>query len=555
MRQAALLIFCLFLLVYVLPLGSRPMVVPDESRYSEIPREMVASGDWVVPRLNGLRYFEKPVLGYWLVAASIKLFGENAFATRLSSALAAGLSALLVYLMVRRGGGERVFALLSAAVLLTSMMFFGLGVYNVLDGPVSFFLTATLAFFFFAYTAPDRRAQALWLLAAGAACGFAFMTKGFLAFAVAGAAITPFLLWERRWKSLFTLPWLPALAALIVSIPWCIAIHLREPDYWHYFFWIEHIRRFTSETPQHPEPFWYFIPVVLAAVLPWTFLLPAAGLGLRRARPFSPLLRYATTAFLGPFLFFSASAGKLATYILPCLPPLAILIAAGISGCLDHPRARSFRAGAWISALVAAILAVGIVLVQNTDISGVTKPFMEQESWKWMLIGLAFGIWAISAALSALARTRGDKLILYALSPVMVMFSVHFVMPEAFVARKAPAAFIRQYKDRVMSESVIATDNNLVHLVCWIFQRNDVYLLQSEGELKYGLGYEDSRHRLLDVAGFNELIRRHAPLQEPVVLIAEQRDLDKYWGAHIPTPEFKAANEKFFIATYLTPLR
>ena len=96
MKQAALLIICLFLLIYVLPLGSRPMVVPDESRYSEIPREMVASGDWVVPRLNGLRYFEKPVLGYWLVAASIKLFGENAFATRLPSALAAGLSALLV---------------------------------------------------------------------------------------------------------------------------------------------------------------------------------------------------------------------------------------------------------------------------------------------------------------------------------------------------------------------------------------------------------------------------------------------------------------------------
>ena len=89
-----------YLVVYILPLDLRPLMIPDETRYAEIPREMLKSGDWIVPRLNGLRYFEKPPMGYWLNAMSISLFGENGFAVRLSSALAAGLTALLAGILL-----------------------------------------------------------------------------------------------------------------------------------------------------------------------------------------------------------------------------------------------------------------------------------------------------------------------------------------------------------------------------------------------------------------------------------------------------------------------
>ena len=101
MKYASAGLIVLFLLLYILPLGVRPIVIPDEARYCEIPREMLVSGDWVVPRLNGLRYFEKPVLGYWVTAASMALFGQNPFAARLPSAAATGLSALLLFLLVR----------------------------------------------------------------------------------------------------------------------------------------------------------------------------------------------------------------------------------------------------------------------------------------------------------------------------------------------------------------------------------------------------------------------------------------------------------------------
>lgn len=549
MKQAAILLIALYVLVYLLPLGARPLVVPDESRYAEIPREMLETGDWIVPRLNGLRYFEKPVLGYWLTALSIGAFGENAFAVRLPCALAAGLSALLVFLLARRAGRAPDEALLAAAILLTSVEFFGLGIYSVLDGPVSLFLTATLVLFFFAVTAERPRSKTLWLLAAGAMCGLAFLTKGFLAFVVPAVAIALYLAWNREWKSFVRLPWLPLLAVLVVCAPWCILIHLREPDYWHYFFWIEHIKRFASETPQHPQPFWYYGPVLLVAILPWTLLLPAAIAGLRREKPWPPVFRFALAWFAGPLLFFSASAGKIATYILPCLPPLAILLAAGIRTYLDSRRRALFNVGAVLSALVGVAAAAALVAAQTTDLFGPVKPYLEHEAWKWWFLTLALIAWALSSLLAAIAGTPREKATLFALAPVMLMFGAHFAMFEQFETRKAPGSFLMQYSDRVTRDSVIVTDNNLVHAVCWFYKRSDVYLLQSRGELSYGLDYEDSRHRLLDVNGFNELIRQNAPLR-PVVLIAELRDLEKYWRGHIPEPGFKAANDKFFIATF-----
>lgn len=105
-KQAVVLLLLFFLVLYILPLGVRDLIVPDETRYAEIPREMIADGDWVAPHLNGLRYFEKPVLGYWVHAGSILLFGENNFAVRLPSALAVGLSALLIYMLICRVGGN-----------------------------------------------------------------------------------------------------------------------------------------------------------------------------------------------------------------------------------------------------------------------------------------------------------------------------------------------------------------------------------------------------------------------------------------------------------------
>ena len=351
MKKAAFALICIYLLIYIIPLGTRRIAIIDESRYAEIPREMIASGDWTVPHLNGLRYFEKPVMGYWLTALSMKYFGNTAFAIRLPSALAAGGTALLIFLLAIRFLRDRKTALLAAAISLTFVEVCGVGVTSVLDSMLTFFVTGMLAMFFFAATELQKRRTFCWLLLCGLFAYCAFMTKGFLAFVVPLITMIPFLIWNRDTKKIFTLPWIPLAVAALLVLPWAWAIHMREPDFWSYFFWEEHINRFLPESlnetlhnsefwrdllgekvttrlvvreTQHEEAFWYFIPVLLLGALPWTFTLPAALKGIfsckLAARPTPPLLKFALLLAcfsLSVFLGFQRKTRHLYSALLP----------------------------------------------------------------------------------------------------------------------------------------------------------------------------------------------------------------------------------------------
>ncbi|MBW1996361.1 MAG: phospholipid carrier-dependent glycosyltransferase [Deltaproteobacteria bacterium] len=329
----AFLLLCFFLLAYIIPLGARDLAEPDETRYAEIPREMIAGGDWIVPHLNGVRYFEKPVLGYWLHAASILLFGENNFAVRLPSAMSAGISALLIFLLVNKTSregkdGEGFPAFLAVLVYLSCLEVFALGNFALLDSLFSLFLTSSIIFFYFASEAAPRTARETgYLLLSGVACGLSFLTKGFLAFAVPALALGPYLVWERRYSDLLRMSWLPILSAVLVALPWSMAIHLREPDFWRFFIWNEHIRRFVADNSQHRESFWFFFMAAPGLFFPWAFLAPAAVLGIKgrlnEQAPRGRLVRLSICWLVLPFLFFSFSNGKLLTYVLPCFPPFA----------------------------------------------------------------------------------------------------------------------------------------------------------------------------------------------------------------------------------------
>ncbi|OEU49695.1 MAG: hypothetical protein BA861_10145, partial [Desulfobacterales bacterium S3730MH5] len=389
MKKASLSVIALFLLLYIVPLGVRPIVIPDECRYAEIAREMISSGDWVVPHLNGLRYFEKPVLGYWLNAVSMTLLGENAFGLRFPSAMAVGISALMIFMLVRRFTGGNSTGILAATVFLTCLEVFGVGTFCVLDSVLSMFVTAAMVAFFFAYMEDTPRKKVGLLALVGVFCGLAFLTKGFIAFAVPVVAVLPFMIWEGRWKELFRIPWVPIVFAALVVLPWSALIHLREPDFWHYFFWTEHVKRFMSDQPQHPHPFWYYIPVLVGGALPWTVLFPSVISGVRNTRLKAPLIRFAVCWFLLPFVFFSLSHGKIGTYILPCFPPLAILITIGLWKYLEREKKRAFTLGASFLALVTAMLAVILIVSQVTCFPGL-RAYGPEETWKWVVGVIGF---------------------------------------------------------------------------------------------------------------------------------------------------------------------
>ena len=526
MKKSAFAVIGIFILLYIIPLGVRPMVIPDETRYAEISREMIASGDWVVPHLDGIRYFEKPVLGYWLNAASIVLFGQNAFAARFPSAMAVGISALFLFLTVRRFAGSYWMGILAALVFLTCMEVFGVGVFSVLDSIFSMFVTAALISFFFAYMEVRSSKKTGLLALFGIFCGLAFFTKGFIAFAIPVMVIVPFIIWEGRWKELLRIPWvLPILAAALVLLPWSIIILFREPDFWKYFFWEEHIRRFIGNNAQHFNPFWYFIPVIIGGSLPWITLFPAAISGLWKERFKDPLIRFAICWFLFLLLFFSASKGKLGTYILPCFPPLAILITTGLKKYLDGGKERAFTFGASFLAVMAGILAVILVLSQVTDFLGF-RVYSSEETWKWVAGTAGLLFWLSLLVYSIKSSNFRKKLLLYSAAPMLLMFIAHFIMPKQTIDRKAPGSFLMNNSNRVSPDNILVTDG-LARAACWFYKRNDVYLLDDRGELKYGLKYDDSRHRLLNVDQFKKLIAENQE-EKGVILITETRSYERH---------------------------
>ncbi len=540
MRTSYIVIIGIFVLLYILPLGIRPIIIPDESRYAEIPREMIASGDWIVPRLNGLRYFEKPVMGYWLTALSIKLFGENAFAVRFPSAAATVLSTFMIFFLIRRFSGEITAATLAALIFLTSFIVYGIGTFNILDSLLAMFVTASMTSFFFAHNAePFKKKKNVFLLLFGVFCGLAFLTKGFLAFAIPVVAIVPFMIWEGRFKELFIIPWLPMIAAVLVVIPWAVMVHFKAPDFWHFFIWIEHIKRFLSSGAQHHESFWYYIYLFPAAALPWTFLFPAAILGLKKTGIKTSITRYAVCWFFFPFLFFSVSKGKILTYILPCFPPFAMLMSVGLKKYYETGGTKWFSVAVWSLALLAVIIATALIGIQVMGFKGF-KPY--DQTWKWGLGVSGFMVFAFLLISAVRASSNKAKLMLVGCTPLLVLFGSNFMMPDLTLEHKAPGAFLLKNANKIRTDTVLVADEDPMGAVCWFYKRDDVYLLEGGGEVSYGLNYEDAKYRSLNLKQFKDLVLQNAE-KGRVVLVAKSRKYMR-WKQTLPVPLYEDSNGK-----------
>lgn len=539
MRKSYFVIIGIFVLVYILPLGIRPIIIPDESRYAEIPREMIASGDWIVPRLNGLRYFEKPVMGYWLNALSIKLFGENAFAVRFPSAAATGLSAFMIFLLIRRFSGEITAATLAALIFLTSFIVYGIGTFNILDSMLAMFVTASMTSFFFAHNAETFKKKNVFLLLFGVFCGLAFLTKGFLAFAIPVVAIVPFMIWEGRFKELFIIPWLPIIAAVLVVIPWAVMVHFKASDFWHFFVWNEHIKRFVSSGAQHHGSFWYYIYLFPAAALPWTLLFPAAILGVKKTEIKASITRYAICWFFFPFLFFSVSKGKILTYILPCFPPFAMLISTGLKKYFETGGKKLFSVAVWSLALLAVIIAVALLVVQIMGFKGF-KPYA--QTWKWGLGVSGFMVFAFLLISAVRASNSKTKLMLVGCAPLLVLFGSNFIMPDLTLEHKAPGAFLLKNVHKIRTDTMLVADEDPMGAVCWFYKRDDVYLLEGGGEVSYGLKYEDAKYRSLNLKQFKDLVLQNDE-KGRVVLVAKSRKYMR-WKQNLPEPLYEDSNGK-----------
>ncbi len=409
MRRASPASGALWLLLAVLTavwfgsLDYRKLIKPDEGRYAEIPREMVASGDWLTPRLDGLKYFEKPALQYWATAAAFTVFGEHDWSARLWPGLTGFLGILMAWATGRRLFGPRP-GLLAGAVLASCALYVAIGHANTLDMGFTFFLELALCAFLLGQD-DEGAAPRRWRLLVWVALALAVLSKGIVALVLPGATLVAYSLLNRDfapWRRLEIARGLPLF--LLIAAPWFVAVSLANPEFFHFFFIHEHFERFLTKVHGRYQPGWYFFPILAAGLLPWTLLAlhaAARAWSADRAQAFAPR-RFLLLWVLVVFGFFSASNSKLASYILPLFPALALLLGDFLDRCARRTLALHLLP-MLLAAAAAALAAPRVALLGDA----VTPPALLADYAIWLTASAV--LWFLGSGL-ALWQARRNRL-------------------------------------------------------------------------------------------------------------------------------------------------
>ena len=341
-RGPLLLLILLLAALWFGTLEFRRLVNPDEGRYAEIPREMVASGDWITPRLNDLKYFDKPPLQYWMTAIAYKAFGEHHWTARLWPALT-GFAGILLTGYVAAALFNPTTGLIAAAVLASSLLWTLIGHMNSLDMSVSFFLAAAVfALCLSENTARDSVKSRRWRDGAWALLALAVLSKGLIGIALPAATVVIYSIWQRDWGLLWRIRPLRGIGILLlITAPWFIAVSLANPEFARFFFIYEHFERFLTKAHGRYQPPWYFLPILLMGMLPWTVsLFSAVRESIKPSASNFSASRFLLVWCVFVFFFFSISNSKLASYILPMFPALAVLIGVVLAKQIDRSSLR-----------------------------------------------------------------------------------------------------------------------------------------------------------------------------------------------------------------------
>ncbi|MGB7648848.1 MAG: lipid IV(A) 4-amino-4-deoxy-L-arabinosyltransferase, partial [Pseudomonas fluorescens] len=431
---------------------------------------------------------------YWMIAIGQALFGQNLFGVRFASALSTALSVLLCYLIARRMWNEPRKSFACALLYMSLTVIAAQAGYANLDPQFTFWVNLTGVALWFCFDSTTRRGR-LWSWALlGFACGMGFMTKGFLAWLLPVLIALPYAIWQKRFRELLGYGVVAVVVAIVVSLPWALAVHLQEPDYWNFFFWHEHIQRFAGDDAQHAEPFWFYLPLMVAFSLPWIALLPST---VKRAwlEKRLPKTVFLLLWLLMPLAFFSLAKGKLPSYIMPCLLPLALLMGSTLSDKLAQGQARALRINGWLnlSIGIAALLAISWFQLKN--------PVYErgQETLSLVLVFTFLFGWIVVNLLQA---ARPLKLwAAPAIGSWLLVALVPAALPHSVVYNKTPDQFIIDHLPELQpTAALLSNDLGAASALSWRLGRPDVSLYNTVGEVKYGIAYPDTAHRKIDTS-------------------------------------------------------
>jgi len=316
---------------YLLFLGHYPLINPDEARYAEVTREMLANHQYLIPHLNSVIFFDKPILFYWLQSIPLRFFSINPWTIRLIPACFGILTCMITYYCTRYLSG-RLTAILSTVILATSPLFFFTSHYANMDLLVAFFMTATLLAFLLASETQNVRLQKWLFISIYPLMSLGVMSKGLIAIVLPGLIITAWLLWTKQWQILRKCQLLKGTWIMLFILgTWIIVTQYQQPTFIHQFFYIQHFQRFLSNTFNNQRSHFFYLPIIVLGLLPWSSLLvQAITYHIKLIYNKQPNYQQSLFLLLWPtviVLFFSVPHSKIIGYIVPACPPLAILIA------------------------------------------------------------------------------------------------------------------------------------------------------------------------------------------------------------------------------------
>ncbi|MES2355149.1 MAG: glycosyltransferase family 39 protein [Pseudomonadota bacterium] len=489
-KRGLVLLFFFSFAIWFGTLDYRKLAKPDEGRYAEISREMVVTGDWLTPRLNGIKYFEKPPLQYWATATAYTAFGFHEWTARLWTALTGFLTILLIWWQGRRIFGGKP-ALYAAMALASNFYFLGLGHINTLDMGLAFFTTLALVGFVSAQSDEiGNREKNRWMLTTWAAMALAMLSKGLIGIVLPGATLFLYTIFTRDWAIWRRLHLVPGLLIfLVIAAPWFIAVSIKNPEFAWFFFIHEHFMRYATPEARREGPIYYFVDLLVLGMLPWSLVLvESIWNAVRNLRTPDKQLNKPTlilliwTTFI--FVFFSLSSSKLPAYILPIFPSLALLMGKR----LNQLEAKQ---------LVVRIIPVGLLMICGIFyipyvIDHAEDPvsqalYREYSYWLYagaftMLAGIAYSCWH---------SLRGDKLKAIVSIALAGFLFGHLAVTgyEALSPNQSTYHFAEKIRPYVSKEipfySIKMYDQTLP-----FYLRRTVTLVDYKDEFSYGLEQE-----------------------------------------------------------------
>lgn len=480
--------FFFFILIFAwfFNLSSVRLIKPDEGRYAEISREMNVTGDYLTPRIDGIKYFEKPPLHYWMTALFFRLFGEAEWTARLWSALCGAMTIGLIYLFTKYRFGEKK-AFMAALILTSSPLFILISHINILDISLTFFLTLVLVSLLLLLGDQPTKQEKFWgNLGLWTGLSLGVLSKGLVCLVLPTITSLLYFAWSRNFKLLKNIQWfLGLLFFFLLTAPWFVMISLRHPEFFNFFFIHEHFARYLSKGHDRFEPIWYFIPIVFVGFLPWSLLFfkrHSLTAGIKDKVDGNSRL-YLLLWVVGILVFFSISKSKLAPYILPIFPAMALLLAEKL------PKVASLS---WWSSFIFSLAGIVAALFLRHHSTNVTpEEIYLAFSNKLLTVSISISVFCL---LLKFYRSKISEKYFFGMSALssLLFFQLAFWSYNAFSPSMSGQHLAKEILPYLEETTPVYIINAYEHSVPFYLKRK-IILVYFDGELSFGLNFGNEK--------------------------------------------------------------